>query len=66
MIENEAFRNLVAEAEAEARHRRRRQPFPKPQFIRGVQAGIRWFVEALESRIDAEEQARGDKSDQGT
>lgn len=51
MIDEESLKALILEAENEVRHRLRRQPFPKPQFVRGVQTGLRWFIEAVEARL---------------
>jgi hypothetical protein len=51
MIDEKALRALIAEAENEVRHRLRRQPFPKPQFVRGVQSGVRWLLQAIEARL---------------
>ena len=52
MIDQATLLSLLSEAEAEVGHRLRRQPFPKPQFVRGVQSGVRWYVEALQSRLE--------------
>ncbi|MBW3589934.1 MAG: hypothetical protein KY429_10995 [Actinobacteria bacterium] len=44
---------MISQAEAEVSHRLRRQPDPKPQFVNGVRAGVRWYLEALRARLKA-------------
>ncbi|MCA1841469.1 MAG: hypothetical protein ABR507_04295 [Actinomycetota bacterium] len=52
MIDEATLASLLSEAEAEVGHRLRRQPYPKPQFVRGVQSGVRWYMEAVQARIE--------------
>jgi hypothetical protein len=52
MIDHATLLSLLSEAEAEVGHRLRRQPFPKPQFVRGVQSGVRWYIEAIQARLE--------------
>lgn len=53
LIGEQDLRALVSQAEAEVSHRLRRQPDPKPQFVNGVRAGVRWYLEALRARLNA-------------
>lgn len=53
LIGEQDLRALISQAEAEVSHRLRRQPDPKPQFVNGVRAGVRWYLEALRARLKA-------------
>lgn len=52
-MEPAEVKELVDQAYNEVLHRLRRQPFPKPQFTRGVESGLRWFMEALDARLES-------------